>query len=74
VDAELPAGSSLRRPWSTGTGDDKATGALVITADRIVVEVEEHNQAYQCGIGASLGPTYTFHRRGLRLVPPSEEP
>lgn len=70
VDAELPAGSGVLRQWSTGAGEDKATGMLSIAADSIVLEIRDHNQAYQCGIGAYLGPRYTFHRSGLRLPPP----
>jgi uncharacterized protein len=70
LESEVPITKKARRSWANTEADDKASGALSITPDSIVLEIHDHNQFHHCGIGASLGPTYTFHRHTLRLAPP----
>ncbi|QQS06642.1 MAG: hypothetical protein IPK50_07005 [Fibrobacterota bacterium] len=74
VESDVPGAKSSRRPWSTGTDDSHASGALSIFADSIVVEISDHNPSFQCGIGASLATTYIFQRHSLRLASPPDEP
>ncbi len=70
LESEVPSTKKTRRSWANTDVDDKASGALSITPDSIVLEIQDHNQFHHCGIGASLGPTYTFYRHTLRLAPP----
>ncbi len=74
VESDVPAAKSSRRPWSSGTDESRAAGAISVAADSIVLDVSDHNQTYHCGMGAFLGGAYTFHRHGLRLASTPEDP